>query len=413
MGKSEATFNLVLTDAGKVVLTGIGFVAVTALVFPAFGVLSILVWVVLTSLFVGFVLRPRIQVSGRLPDRIVAGQSAPVTYTLRNIGRFAAYNLCVELGSSDEAGSETIELIGNEQVISRLAPGETIEVAITIRPRRRGYYQINQPTCRSSFPFNLFSFGTSHNERENLIVLPAFHALQMTPRGSCRQVHAGSARPAGRMGYSTEYAGNRPFLPGDSPRQIDARAWARLAAPATREYHDDFDYYAALVLDTEVPVTARRTQSSQIDELEAAVSLCASIAFTINKDRVIELLVAGPGLHRFTDSPRTVRLDRIHEILAGVEPAKGDPAAQDEPLEGEQSWTHQFRNVSEIIFVLMNWNLTHRRMLEAAHEAGCHTTVLLVGDLGRLHLNPTDLNWLEDVQFLSAKEILSGRVERI
>ncbi len=408
MSKSEGTFSLVLTDAGKVVLTGIGFVALTALVFPAFGVLSILVWVALISLLVGFALRPRIQVSGRLPDRIMAGQSTPVTYTIKNVGRFAAYNLCVELGPSDDAGSKAIELIGNEQIISRLRPGETIEVAITIRPRRRGYYQIKQPTCQSSFPFNLFSFGISHNNQENLIVLPAFHALRMATQGLRRQVHAGSARPAGRMGYSTEYAGNRPFLPGDSPRQIDVRAWARLGAPATREYHDDLDYYAAIVLDTEVPEAVRRAQPSEIEELEAAVSLCASIAFTINKDRLIELLVAGPDLHRFTDSPRSVRLDRIHEILAGVEPAKDGSMVQD-----EQTWAHQFRDISEVIFILMNWNETYRQLLDAAHEAGCHTTVLLIGDPAKTHFDPVDADWWENVRFLSAGEILSGQVEQI
>jgi hypothetical protein len=78
MSRSEGTLSFGLTDAGKVALTGIIFVTLTALVFPAFGVLSILVWVVLIALLVGFLLRPKIQLSGNLPDRIMAGQSAPL-----------------------------------------------------------------------------------------------------------------------------------------------------------------------------------------------------------------------------------------------------------------------------------------------------------------------------------------------
>jgi uncharacterized protein (DUF58 family) len=398
------TLRLGLTDAGKVVLTGIGFVALTALVFPAFGVLSILVWVLLIALLFGLLLRPKIQISGKLPDRIMAGQSTPLRYVLKNVGRFPAYNLYIKFGALP-AG---IESIGGEQVIARLGPDETIAVTITIRPTRRGYYQIQQPTCQSSFPFNLFSFGTSHDDEENLIILPAFYSLRMPTRGFYRQVHSGSARPAGRIGYSTEYAGNRPFLPGDSPRRIDARAWARLAVPATREYHDDFDCFAALVLDTHVPEVLSQSQPAEIKELEAAISLCASIAFTINKDRLIDLLLISPDLHRFTDSPRTIRLERIHEILAGVEPAQGDPIVQTNPIRA-----NQFRDISEVVFIFLNWNKTYRQLVTRALEAGCHCTVLLVGEPRGIHFDPDGKNWMEKVRFLPADEILSGQVESL
>jgi uncharacterized protein (DUF58 family) len=402
MRKYEGTLRLGVTDAGKVVLTGIGFVALTAVVFPAFGVLSILVWVVLIALLVGLLLRPKIQLSGKLPDRIMAGQSTTLSYTLKNIGRFPTYNLCVTFGALPEG----IELIRDDEVIPRLGPDETTTATITIRPTRRGYFQIMQPTCRSSFPFNLFSFGTSDNAKENVIVLPAFYEFRMPTRGLDRQVHTGSARSAGRMGNTTEYAGNRPFVPGDSPRRIDARAWARLAVPATREYHDDFDYYAALVLDTHVPEGLLRSHPTHIKALEAAVSLCASIAFTMSKDRFIDLLLAGPDLHRFTDSPKTVRLEQIHDILAGIEPGQTDPSVQTEPR-----WINRFREISEVVFILLNWNATYHQLIQLALQAGCHTTVLLIGEPHEIRIDQDGEGWTEDIRFLSASEILSGRVE--
>lgn len=403
-GPYGGTLRLGLTDAGRVVLTGIIFVALTALVFPAFGVLSILIWVVLTALLVGFFLRPKIQLKGQLPDRIMAGQSISLCYILENVGRFPAYHLCVKFGALPEG----IEPISDEQTISRLGPDETIAVTITIKPTRRGYYQIKHPTCQSSFPFNLFRFGTSYNTEENLIVLPAFYGLRMPTRGLSRQVHVGSARPAGRMGCSTEYVGNRPFLPGDSPRRIDARAWARLAVPATREYHDDFDYYAALVLDNHAPDIPSRSQTNQIKELEAAISLCASIAFSMSKDRLIDLLLIGPDLHRFTDYPRTIRLDRIHEILAGVEPAYSNPLMQTERI-----WTNRFGEISEVVFILLHWNETYRRLLDLARQVGCHTTVLLIGEPDEMHIEKIDAGQPENVRLLSSDEILSGHVELI
>ena len=110
-----------LTDAGKTVLHGTCFVALAALIVPAFGVLSALVSVLLMSLLVGYVLRPRIQVSGNLPDRVVAGQTAKLRYVLKNVARLPAYNFSVRLDALPDA----IEQIGGEHIVPRLGPGET------------------------------------------------------------------------------------------------------------------------------------------------------------------------------------------------------------------------------------------------------------------------------------------------
>jgi len=414
INNSEGILSFGLTDAGKVALNGIVFVALTALAFPAFGILSILVWVVLFGLVAGFILRPKIKLNGTLPDRIMAGQSTVLRYTVKNVGRFGAYHLWIAFKTLPEG----IEQTGDEQIISRLGPGETIEVTLSIKPTRRGYYHIKQPTCQSSFPFNLFRFGTFHSIEDNLVVLPAFHAIRVPTRGIYRQVQTGSSRPVGRLGHSNEYAGNRPFLPGDSPRQIDVRAWARLSMPATREYHDDFDYSAALVVDNLVPDTHQQQQSTENKELEAAVSLCASIAFSMNTDRLIDLLLIGSDLHRFTDCPRTIRLNRIHEMLAGVEPAQSEPTELNEKM-----WANRFREISEVVFILLNWNPTYRQMIELAHQAGCHTTVLMIGEPHGItdlrasrprtagQMPATHEDWDEEIRFVSADEILSGRIE--
>ncbi|MHC4631056.1 MAG: DUF58 domain-containing protein, partial [Planctomycetota bacterium] len=289
MRRTDGTLRLGLTDAGKTILCGTGYVALAALIVPAFGVLSVLVSIVLMALLVGFVLRPKIQISGNLPDRIIVDQTVRLRYTLKNVARLPAYNLCVRLSALPEA----IEQVEGGSVVTRLGPGETTEVTVAIRPKRRGYYRIKQPICQSSFPFNLFSFGTLADDEQTLIVLPTFSRLQIPLRRLSRYVQASGARLTGHTGEFLEYVGNRPFVSGDSPRRIDTRAWARLSVPATKEYHDDFDYYTALVLDTSVPNVRLRPRSNEIKELEAAVSLCASVAFTINNDCLIDLLLAG------------------------------------------------------------------------------------------------------------------------
>ena len=410
MKKIHWRLRLGLTDAGKMVLRGTIFVALATLIVPAFGVLSALVSVVLMALLVGFVLRPKIRISGNLPERIIVGQTAQLRYVLKNVARLPAYNLCLRFGAMPEA----IEQVGGGHLVSRLGPGETTEVTIAIRPKRRGYYQIKQPICQSSFPFNLFSFGTSRDDEETLIVLPAFSRIQIPLRRLSRHVHASGARLAGRTGLSLEYAGNRPFMPGDSPRNIDARAWARLSVPATKEYYDDFDNYTALVLDTGVPEVLSGPSSSEVKELEAAVSLCASVAFTINSDCLIDFLLAGPDLHQFPPPATSggwsgkVRLDKIHEILAGVEPSRGYSLEHIAP-----KLANRFSEISEVVFILLKWDKAYRRLLELAGQAGCHCTVLLIGQSGRMNVDEDKLSWTENVRFLSADDILTGQIKRL
>jgi len=404
MMKTDRRLRFCLTDAGKVVLRGTGFVALAALIVPAFGVLSALVSVVLMALLVGFVLRPKIRISGTLPDRVIVGQTARLRFVLKNVAHLPAYNLCVRFVALPEA----VEQVGDGHVVSRLGPGDTAEVTITIRARRRGHYRIKQPICQSSFPFNLFSFGTSCDDEETLIVLPAFSRLQMPLRHISRYVHTGGATLAGRTGVFLEYAGNRPFVQGDSPRNIDARAWARLSVPATKEYHDDFDNYTALVLDTGIPEVLSWSRSSEIKELEAAISLCASVAFTINNDCLIDILLAGPDLHQFTAWPRMVRLDKIHEILAGVEPSKGYSLEQIIP-----KLANRFYEISEVVFILLKLDKAYRQLLELADQAGCHCTVLMIGESGRMHLDEDNVSWTGNVQFLSPDDILTGQIKRL
>ena len=404
MNRTDAKLRIGLTDAGKMILRGIGFVALAALIVPAFGVLSALVSVMLTALIVGYILRPRIQVSGNLPDRIVVNQTVQLRYLLKNIGRFPAYNLCLRF----DALPEEIEQVNNGCVVSRLRSGDTAEVAVTIKSRRRGYYQIKQPVCQSSFPFELFSFGRSRDDQENLIVLPAFSLLRILLRHLNPQARSDSSVLAGRTGAFPEYAGNRPFMPGDSPRRIDARAWARLAVPATKEYHENFDNYTALVLDTGVAKALSPLKSDESKEFEAAVSLCASVAFTINDNCLIDLLLAGPNLHQFTNWPRKMRLDKIHEILAGVEPSMDYTPEQTAPILADR-----LNQISEVVFILSGWKNAYRQLLELAGQAGCHSTVFVIGEAGKIVLDRYEMTWTENIQILSPDEIMAEQVIRL
>ena len=412
MSKTDGRLCLGFTDTGRAILRGTFFVALAALIVPAFGILSALVTIMLMALLVGFVLRPKIRIDGNLPDRVIVGQTTRFSYILKNTSRLPAYNLCVEF----RALSEAIEQVEGGQVIPRLGPGETFEVTVAIKPTRRGYYKIKQPVCQSGFPFNLFNFGISREDQETLIVLPDFYRLQFSPAGTGQNVCVGGARLVGQRKAFPEYAGNRPFLPGDSPRRIDARAWARLSVPATKEYHDDFDKRTALILDTavrrplvdcvsELPLLSN---SNTNKKLEAAVSLCASVAFTINNDCLIDILCAGTEIYQLVALPRMVRLDKIHDILAGAEPSKGYSLEKISPV-----LISQFPRISEVFFILLSTNKAYLNLLQMANQAGCHCNVLLIDRSGQMYVADDNMSWTSNVRLLSPDEILTGQIKRL
>jgi uncharacterized protein (DUF58 family) len=205
-----------------------------------------------------------------------------------------------------------------------------------------------------------------------------------------------------------EYAGNRPFLPGDSPRRIDARAWARLSVPATKEYHEDFDKRTALILDTRVSDLQLSSNSKSNKKLEAAVSLCASIAITINNDCLIDVLLTGNQFHQLITLPRMVRLNKIHDVLAGVESSKGYSLDKISPV-----LISKFPRFSEVFFILLNLDKTYRHLVELAKQAGCHRNVLLIGESGQIQVDDDYMGMTSNVRFLSPDEVLTGKVKRL
>jgi uncharacterized protein (DUF58 family) len=221
-----------------------------------------------------------------------------------------------------------------------------------------------------------------------------------------QNVYTGGARLVGQSKAFPEYAGNRPFLPGDSPQRIDARAWARLSVPATKEYHDDFDKRTALVLDTCISEFPSASGSNANKKLEAAVSLCASVAFTINNDSLIDVFLAGIDIYQLTTLPRMIRLDKIHDILAGIEPSKGYSLEKISPV-----LIGQFPRISELFFILLRPNKAYRYLMEMARQAGCHCNVLLIGESDQMHMDDDNMSWNENVRYMSPDEILTGQIK--
>jgi hypothetical protein len=98
----------------------------------------------------------------------------------------------------------------------------------------------------------------------------------------------------------------------------------------------------------------------------------------------------------------------MHEVLAGVEGTKSYTLA---PM--ESILTECFYDLSEAIFVLLNWDETYWHLLELAARAGCHSTVLLVAASDEVLGDRDDTRWADVVRVVSPEDVLAGRMERL
>jgi uncharacterized protein (DUF58 family) len=206
-------------------------------------------------------------------------------------------------------------------------------------------------------------------------VLPSFHPILEIDLPHGRRYQPGGIALTSQVGESPEYIGNREYRPGDPQKRIDFRAWARLAEPVVREYHEEFYCRIALVLDTHVDRLRRRPLTG-FPELEAAVSLAATVADALARgEYIIDVFAAGPELYVFRAGRHTAHFENIMEILACVEECRSDPFEVIAPALADE-----LGSLSTLVCVFLDWDRARESLVRAAIEAGCEAKVFVVRD---------------------------------
>jgi uncharacterized protein (DUF58 family) len=142
--------------------------------------------------------------------------------------------LLVTLSNNTRAARLQLEggVDGAPSVSADLPPATRRQLAIPLGPRARGVTQIGRVRIATAYPFGLFRAWTWVHTPIELIVYPA-------PAGSlpmpAQNVHQPGTRTRGGSGVD-EWMGLRPFRDGDSPRQVDWKAYAREAPLLVKVY---------------------------------------------------------------------------------------------------------------------------------------------------------------------------------
>ena len=391
-----------LTPAGRflfwsVLFTSLGMATVMIPVYQIFCVLLalyIVVW------FCNLLFRPKIKVRGHLPRRVTAGDELRTEFQLTNESWRPAYDIMLWLiGLPRE-----IKLNSADFVIPRLGAGETISMPLVLQPTRRGVYELPDLRPHSTFPFNLMRSGGSHYPLGNVMVIPRFHRIQEVEVPVGLRYQPGGIAMSSNVGESPEYIGNREYIPGEPAKRLDFRGWARLAKPVVREYQEEYYCRIALVLDTHLP--HRRVPTRGFPQLEAAISLAASVADSLSAtEHLIDLFAAGPELYVFRAGRQLANFDNVLEILAGVEPCKDDPFDRIAP-----AITEELTSITTSICVLLDWDKSRELLARTIIEAGCRLKLIIVRNGDTTLPLPGDFG---DVTMLSVEQIEQGCLDRL
>jgi uncharacterized protein (DUF58 family) len=329
--------------------------------------------------FAGMLLaRPRVTLAARHAERVCAGETLPVEAELTQHGRAALGDVTVvphrlppSVRPVPEGGAP----------LPPLRRGETARARLGLRCERRGVYTLSGFRVESGFPFGLLLATRLFAEERPLVVYPRFDPLARLRLESGRRYQPGGVALASVVGDAFEYLGNREYREGDSIRDIDWRATARLQRPIVREYREEYFLRAAVVLDTHVP---RGAPAEQRAAFERAVSLAAAASdFMARQEYIVDLFAAGPVLYHLTAGRSLAYLDQILDILACVEE---NPAEPFEVLEPEI--LESLARITTVICVFLDWSETRRAFAERLRAQGAGVKVVVVRD-GPCALDPS------------------------
>jgi len=384
-------------------------VAMASLEIPAYQLLFALFGTSCVASAASVLLRPSVRMAGGLPGRAVADQRVTGEFTLTNASKRVAYDLSVGLFGlpREVAPGDT------GAAIFSLEPGESAVVPVTLLPKKRGLYSLPDARPYTTFPLNVLRTRARTNGSLkpghgcSLLVLPSFHPITGIDVPIGARYQPGGIALSSNIGESPEYIGNREYRAGDSARRIDHRSWARLAMPVVREYQEEYYCRIALVLDTYVP-GRRRPGAAGFPQLEAAVSLSASIADAVSRgEYIIDVFAAGPELYVFRAGRHTAHFENVLEILACVDACRTNPFDKVTP-----ALTDELANISTVIAVFLDWDGARADLVRGAVESGCSVKVLIVR--GDDTTEPyTELEGVHGVTQLAPEDVQKGGIEAL
>lgn len=160
-------------------------------------------------------------------------------------------------------------------------------------------------------------------------ILPRLARVSLSARLAVEGFLAGEHR-SNRRGQSVEFAGHRPYLPGDDVRRIDWPLWARSDRLDVRQYEEESQLRAVIAVDA----SGSMTYGGDDGRFETARALAAGLAVVLARHGdAVGLAVLGGTLREFippaaTPAHLVALLDRLQFLRPGGAGGCGEALVQ-------------------------------------------------------------------------------------
>jgi uncharacterized protein (DUF58 family) len=336
-----------------------------------FIVLSFLIASMVIGFFAGSLCLKRLDIKMRFPDTIFAGEPTPILVSLTNRKRLIpAFSVVAEVrGKERERSIAANELdvmmpkwisrrLGRAPVLRRtlshfpyLRAGSTDEHRADHVFPNRGRLSIKDFELSTKFPFGFFR----HRRRlpaktAELIVLPKLRPGDLDDHSPL----GGGTLSTARRGVGLDLLALRDYQPQDDLRHVDWKATARAQQLTVREFADEDELRAVVILDTRMSneyesgslrarLAAEQSGFSVVasTRFEEGASIAASILSELAaKDADIQLVIGSE-----IDEMDHVRPHLLHSLrlLATAEPTLiTEPGPDLERILDETDATHRY-----------------------------------------------------------------------
>ncbi len=256
-----------------------------------------------------------------------------------------------------------------ETPVPDLAPGGVVSVNAALKARVRGRLTFGAAVAAEPEPLGLARGLAVTALPESVLVLPKRYPVPRLALQGSRRYQPGGVSLAASVGESQEFVGLREYRPGDPPRRIHWRSWAKTGRPIVKEHQDEYFVRHALALDT---------FGLAGEVFEEAVSVAASFACsTLTQDSLLDLLFVGGEAFCITAGRGQGGADRLLEVLAMVSPS---PVPSFDRLAA--SVLRRREQLSGCILVLLSLDEERRALVRRLRASGLPVTALVVGARG-------------------------------
>ena len=338
-----------LTQLGVFIVLSFPFVFMVAVTYyrlSTFYLFVLLLVLTLVSFVMSFFRSASCKIRRELPAQALVGEEMVYQVELTNVGKKALRSALIHDSSPDtrptrkeflqakEPGEELRNIVdrflkyyrwmwlikrkssyrSRPSVLDSIESGESKVVSLACTPQRRG--KIDFPATKIILPDPLGIFQKSITlapDPSSVTVLPKRYKLPELDLEGISRNQIGGQSVSRATGQTDEVVGLREYRPGDPPKHIHWRSWAKTGKPMVREYEDVFFPRYGLVLDTACAY-------EKIDMFEEAVSIAASFVRSVEtKECLLDLIFLNQGAQVQTVGTGVAKSEEMLELLATVD----------------------------------------------------------------------------------------------